>query len=64
MFISLYVNCELITDIYTVIALGVSVYTAFERLTGSQRREILTALLARFVTHISGPGGPSGSMKY
>ncbi|KAG2184680.1 hypothetical protein INT43_000593 [Umbelopsis isabellina] len=43
---------------------GVSVYTAFERLTGSQRREILTALLSRFVSHISQPGGPSGSMKF
>ncbi|KAH8554593.1 DnaJ domain-containing protein [Umbelopsis sp. PMI_123] len=42
---------------------GVSVYTAFERLTGSQRREILTALLTRFVAHLS-TGAASGSMKY
>ncbi|KAF7724823.1 hypothetical protein EC973_000708 [Apophysomyces ossiformis] len=37
---------------------GVSVYTAFERLAANERRDILTALLTRFLTH-----GASGMMK-
>ncbi|KAG2214366.1 DnaJ domain-containing protein [Mucor mucedo] len=37
---------------------GVSVYTAFQKLDGDQRRNILTSLLARFVT-----AGASGMMK-
>ncbi|CAO3618020.1 unnamed protein product [Mucor hiemalis] len=37
---------------------GVSVYTAFQKLTMDQRRNILTSLLARFVT-----AGASGMMK-
>ncbi|KAI9318480.1 DnaJ-domain-containing protein [Dichotomocladium elegans] len=37
---------------------GVSVYTAFQRLSINERRDILTALLARFLTQ-----GASGMMK-
>ena len=40
------------------IHIGVSVYTAFQRLGANERRDILTALLMRFVTQ-----GASGMMK-
>lgn len=38
--------------------IGVSVYTAFQKLSMDERRNILTSLLARFVT-----AGASGMMK-
>lgn len=44
--------------VYLYKTLGVSVYTAFQRLTMEQRRNILTHLLARFVS-----AGASGMMK-
>ena len=41
-----------------IVYIGVSVYTAFQRLGANERRDILTALLMRFVTQ-----GASGMMK-